>query len=108
MGSTVNLWNRRMGWYPELKDRERLMGTGKAHGHGLKTFWNRLLIKMKLRVDWDNPLITPPAFRDVKPHVYDPEFEQKELTFCALCGAGRLHPIHSVKVSTGGGTLGAV
>jgi hypothetical protein len=71
--------------------------------------WNWLLVKLRLRVDWDNPLITPPAFDNVKPHEYDPEMEDGEmLTFCALCGAGRLHPIHSVKVSTGGGTLGAV
>jgi hypothetical protein len=78
-------------------------------GYGLKTFWNRLLIKLKLRVDWDNPLITPPAFENVKPHAYDNELDGKVLTFCALCGAGPQHAIHvptnssrpnSVKVST--------
>jgi hypothetical protein len=62
--------------------------------HGLKTFWNRLLIKLRLREDWDNPLITPPAFENVKPHVYDPEFEGTKLTYCGQCGAGEKHQIH--------------
>jgi hypothetical protein len=68
-------------------------------GHGLKTFWNWLMVKLFWYEDWDNPLRTPPAFTDVIPHPYDPECDGKILMVCALCGGGERHPIHSVKVS---------
>ena len=57
--------------------------------------WNRLLIFFRLRPDFANdPEWTPPAFDSV-PHVYDPEINGKTLTYCAECGGGRRHSIHT-------------
>jgi hypothetical protein len=57
--------------------------------------WNRLLIFLHLRRDWVNELdCAPPAFDSI-PHVYDPEFDGKILTYCAQCGGGPRHPIHT-------------
>jgi len=60
--------------------------------------WNRLLIFLHLRPDWDNPDLTPPAF-DSAPHTYDPYIDGKTLTYCAACGGGRLHAIHTKPIT---------
>lgn len=57
--------------------------------------WNRLLIFLHLRRDWANEIeLAPPAF-DSNPHAYDPEMDGKTLTYCATCGGGPKHPIHT-------------
>ena len=70
--------------------------------------WNRLLIFLHLRRDWANELdFTPPAFDSV-PHDYDPNihdsiysvengwyFVDRTLPYCAKCGGGPRHPIHT-------------
>lgn len=61
----------------------------------MKHLWNRFLIILHLRHDWENETqITPPAFENVKPHAYDPEMDGETLTFCAQCGGGPKHRIH--------------
>lgn len=73
----------------------------------MKRLWNRLLILLRIRFDWDkHPEVAPPAFENVQPHVYDPEIERaiftdgrwhniiEQLPYCAQCGAGEKHSIH--------------
>ena len=64
----------------------------------LLDMWNRFLIFLHLRRDWAKEIdYAPPAFASV-PHVYDPEMDSKTLTYCAQCGAGKRHAIHTVPV----------
>jgi hypothetical protein len=58
--------------------------------------WNRLLIFLCLRRDWVNEIdFAPPAFDSV-PHEYDLlRSDGVVLTYCALCGGGPKHPIHT-------------
>jgi hypothetical protein len=60
--------------------------------------WNRLLIFLHLRRDWVKELeLTPPAWPS-NPHPYDPVLDNgKVLAYCAECGGGPRHPIHTEK-----------
>jgi hypothetical protein len=61
--------------------------------------WNRLLIFLHLRRDWAKEIdLAPPAFDSV-PHVYDPFINGKMLTYCAECGGGPKHSIHTKHVT---------
>jgi hypothetical protein len=55
--------------------------------------WNRLLILLRLRTDWNNPVNAPPAFSCV-PHEYR---DNCGAGCCVDCGGGSAHSIHHGK-----------
>ena len=54
------------------------------------SMWNRLLILLGLRTDWNNPVNAPPAW-SVAPHEYRPH---ETNPCCVECGGGSAHLIH--------------
>ena len=60
----------------------------------LRECWHRVLVFLRLRPDYRNPDVCPPAFETDGPHRFK-RFAGSLV--CGECGGGRLHRIHQVK-----------